>query len=216
MSVDKFGRHSGRKRQQSQKGPRGVGFNLTTSGDYDITGKRLQNVHSPVEDGDAVNLNFVKDKCLIQSTKNVYDASGCSIFNLKDPTNGSDAATKLYVDSKTPNKTKGFWGFSNKRLVNVAHPLDPNDAATLGFVKKNGMFLENTDGGFNAKNNVISNVAKPQHMDDVVSKRFLKEALADLSYALYSYLHRTDRVSIIHRDLWKAKVFESSWDELFM
>ena len=42
MSVDIFGRHL--KSNKTFRGPPGVGFKLTESGDYDIENKRLVNV----------------------------------------------------------------------------------------------------------------------------------------------------------------------------
>ena len=45
----------------SQRGLSGVGFKLTSDGNYDIDGKRLTNVAESIDDNDAVNLKVLKE-----------------------------------------------------------------------------------------------------------------------------------------------------------
>lgn len=73
MSVDVFGRQWVREKE-IQKGPRGIGFELTTSGDFDINNKRLCNVSNPVEDSDCVNLQFIKKEITLFQ-KSINDLS---------------------------------------------------------------------------------------------------------------------------------------------
>ena len=56
MSVDIFGRSSTTNRKIILRGPPGIGFSLTDSGNFDIQHKRLCNVSEPVDSKDAVNL----------------------------------------------------------------------------------------------------------------------------------------------------------------
>lgn len=58
MSIDKFGRYRTNLKKMSG-GPPGVGFHLTSNGDYDIRLKRLCNVQVPKDALDAVNKEFV-------------------------------------------------------------------------------------------------------------------------------------------------------------
>ena len=58
MSIDVFGRHLGPGKVA--KGPPGIGFNLTKTGDFDLEQKKLCNVADAVDDKDAVNLNILK------------------------------------------------------------------------------------------------------------------------------------------------------------
>ena len=44
------------------RGPPGIGFNLTKTGDFDLENKKLCNVADAVDDKDAVNLNTLKQK----------------------------------------------------------------------------------------------------------------------------------------------------------
>ena len=57
MSVDAFGRTL--KDSKVVRGPPGVGYKLTSEGDYDLDYKKLCNVADPSESGDAINLKFL-------------------------------------------------------------------------------------------------------------------------------------------------------------
>lgn len=58
MSVDVFGRQLSKraKNSQSQRGPPGIGFRLTSNGQYDIANKRLCNIGNAVEESDAISM----------------------------------------------------------------------------------------------------------------------------------------------------------------
>ena len=58
MSIDVFGRHLGSSKVA--KGPPGIGFNLTKTGNFDLEQKKLCNVADAVDDSDAVNLNILR------------------------------------------------------------------------------------------------------------------------------------------------------------
>lgn len=63
MSVDKFGRHSNLKQHAAQRGPRGIGFNLTDDGDFDIGGKRLTNIETvPIYNHEACSKMYVEHR----------------------------------------------------------------------------------------------------------------------------------------------------------
>lgn len=59
MSVDVFGRNLKRE-ESSSRGPPGIGYKLTTSGQYDIENKRLCNVADPKDSHDAINLGTLQ------------------------------------------------------------------------------------------------------------------------------------------------------------
>ena len=56
MSIDIFGRSSVSRKSVVLKGPPGIGFSLTNSGNFDIKSKRLCNIGEAVDLKDAVNL----------------------------------------------------------------------------------------------------------------------------------------------------------------
>ena len=58
MSVDVFGRQLGGT--GGSRGPPGIGYKLTSDGQYNIDNKRLCNVAEPTQSGDAVNLETLQ------------------------------------------------------------------------------------------------------------------------------------------------------------
>lgn len=75
MSVDVFGRHLNQGELKSKPGPPGIGFKLTVDNNFDINGKRLCNVSTPIESNDAVNakaLDLVKSE-INQRIQNNFD-----------------------------------------------------------------------------------------------------------------------------------------------
>lgn len=73
MSVDKFGRYEHHRASIGlRRGPRGEGFKLTESGDYDMDHRRLRNVSDvDLSDGDAVSFRLLNYKAqqLIEEMK---------------------------------------------------------------------------------------------------------------------------------------------------
>lgn len=176
----------------------------------------IKGVAYPQDDGDAVNLIYVKENCLgFDQNKNV-DIKGGTLKNIRDPTKGSECATKTYVDANTPSKSKSHWNFYGKRLVRVSDPKDPSDVVTLQYMTDNSMCrVSNAIRQFDGKGNIISNVAGPIQLDDVITKRYLKEVLANLGYAIYSNIHK-GRAALTPADQWKSQVLVStSFDDLF-
>lgn len=78
MSVDVFGRHLKKKDQGASRGPPGVGFNLTSTGDYDIRSKKLCNVADATNQSDAVNLKTLEAK--IDAITEKYNQSISSLL----------------------------------------------------------------------------------------------------------------------------------------
>ncbi len=54
MSVDVFGRTL-KSKASGARGPQGIGFKLTSTGDFDLEGKKICNLARSSEPGDAVN-----------------------------------------------------------------------------------------------------------------------------------------------------------------
>ena len=59
MSIDIFGHHS-KQAGNSSRGPPGIGFMVTSEGNFGIDGKRLCNVAKEEQPNDAVNLQLVQ------------------------------------------------------------------------------------------------------------------------------------------------------------
>ena len=58
-TVDKFGRQKNNGKGRVVRGPPGVGFMLTSDGQYDMQGKSLENVALPNKDNDAATQEYV-------------------------------------------------------------------------------------------------------------------------------------------------------------
>ena len=69
MSIDVFG-HSLEK-TTGNRGPPGIGFKISDDGQFNIDKKRLCNVGSPVQPGDAVNLDTLNHK--VETLKSLID-----------------------------------------------------------------------------------------------------------------------------------------------
>ena len=93
-----------------QRGPPGIGFKLTSDGNYDIDNKKLTNVATPTTNADAATKKYIDDHIgnVHQTGYFKKDGSvamtgdlnvgGHKITNLATPTTQTGATTKKYVD----------------------------------------------------------------------------------------------------------------------
>ena len=73
MSVDVFGRNL--ERVGGSRGPLGVGFKVTSDGQYDIDNKRLCNVAEPNQSGDdAINLGILQ-RIIKMEIRSLYEVT---------------------------------------------------------------------------------------------------------------------------------------------
>ena len=86
------------------QGAPGVGFNLTSDGDYDMINKKLRNVGAPTSITDAATKKYVDDnsgggKTSLLTVDSDIDMKGrYRIQNLQAPTDADEPATKQYAD----------------------------------------------------------------------------------------------------------------------
>ena len=95
---------------QGQRGPPGVGFKLTSDGNYDVDNKKLTNVATPTGNADAATKKYIDDHIgnVHQTGYFKKDGSvamtgdlnvgGHKITNVATPTTQTGATTKKYVD----------------------------------------------------------------------------------------------------------------------
>ena len=130
------------------QGAPGVGFNLTSDGNYDMVGKKLTNVGNPTDDKDAVSKNYVDTHggktSSLTIDSNIDMKSQFSITKLKTPTDNDDAANKKYVDdSKVDGSVflkldgsrpmTGNLNMNNKRILNIQNPTGGNEPIPLAY-----------------------------------------------------------------------------------
>ena len=137
--------HSNNTFAKGIQGAPGVGFNLTSDGDYDLINKKLRNVGAPSNNTDAATKKYVDDNSsgsLLSSKLTVdsnIDMNQKMIKNVYPPQDLNDSATKFYVDSKFlhvngSNSMKGNLNMDSKKIVNVNAPTNQNDASNKKYV----------------------------------------------------------------------------------
>src|SRR6266487_5264934 len=95
-----FGIKSRHKKIKSEKGPPGIGFELTQDGDYDMQHKRLTNIGDPVDYKDGVHMEYLENTfkkylyqygLLLDSKTNNFNAKDKKIVKVSDPQDLQDA-----------------------------------------------------------------------------------------------------------------------------
>lgn len=98
-------------------------------------------------------------------------------------------------------------------MERIGLPTENDDAINRQYLNDNA--LCKTGNVFDGKKLIVSNIAEPRNADDAVSKRYLKSALSELAYAVYSNVHK-GRDSLLSSAEWDNQVNRSvSWKELF-
>ena len=150
------------------QGSPGVGFSLTSDGNYDMTHKKLKNVGEGVESSDAVTKHqlqtAINSKINTSPSLNNYvkkdspevaadlDMKGFGIKNLKVTPGGDASATsRKYVDGKLGTKA------------------DRNDLN--GYLKRDGS--NQMQGNLQMNNNRITNLPYPQLSDEAATKDYV-------------------------------------------
>ena len=180
-----FNEHSDNSFAKGIQGAPGVGFNLTSDGDYDMVNKKLRNVGAPNSNNDAATKKYVDDNSsgsLLSSKLTVdsnIDMNQKMIKNLYPPQDINDSATKFYVDTKFlqvsgSNSMIGNLNMNSKKIVNVNAPTNQNDASNKKYVddtvaankvdvspyfKKDGS--QKMTGNIDMNNNRIYNLPAP-------------------------------------------------------
>ena len=181
MGVDKFGRYAGEE-GKAVRGPKGDGFDLTASGDFDVKNKRMCNVADPVDTGDSVNLNTLTktiEPCLRLNKKRSYDAMNAVISNVGIPTENGDAVTMGYVQAKFPKQLHDSYSVHQFRIQDLAYPITDADATNVKYVKDTCVLFDNTI--INGKNLRMTNLKDPIKPSDAVTLRHMVTNVPTLS-----------------------------------
>lgn len=125
MPIDKFGRSTiANITQKSVPGPKGVGFDLTVDGHFNVNQKRLTNIAPPIKDTDCVTLNYLKKNYASLSIvkKHIDDVP----FEITSDKDIKIKLKKMIVNGK-PVMIK-------RKIKNIANPIDNDDSANRKFV----------------------------------------------------------------------------------
>ena len=128
------------------QGAPGVGFNLTSSGDYDMINKKLRNVGAPSANTDAATKKYVDDNSSgtpstsrLTVDSNIDMKDRFRILNLKHPLDADEPATKQYSDSRFLDRNGsrtmiGNLSMNNNKIIKLGAPTANDDAATKKYV----------------------------------------------------------------------------------
>ena len=194
-----FNEHSSNHYQFAKglQGAPGVGFNLTSDGNYDMNGKKLTNVGNPTSNTDAATKKYVDDNSGGGKTSSLTIDSNIDmkdtfrILNLKSPSDADEPVTKNYAESNFFQRDgsqpmTGDVNMNNKKIKNLSSPTVNGDAANKKYVddsKADGSVFVKLDGtrvmtgNLNMNNNRIYNIPNPTG-----SKQPIPLAYGDLAY----------------------------------
>ena len=180
------------------QGAPGVGFSLTSDGDYDMVGKKLANVCAPKFNSDAATKKYVDDNNssfpTVLSTNLVADSNismkdTYRIQNLKSPIDADEPATKQYSDSHFldkdgPHAMIGDLNMGNHKIKNVIAPTSDSDASTKNYVDtKVSQYLRKDGsvpltGNLNMNNKKITSLATPTANTEASTKKYVDDTVA--------------------------------------
>ena len=215
-----FNEHSDNTFAKGIQGAPGVGFNLTSDGDYDMVNKKLKNVGAPSDNTDAASKKYIDDNSSVTPTpsqlavdSNIDMKDRYRILNLKHPVDSDEPATKQYSDSKFLDRDGsrtmiGNLDMNNNKIIKVGTPTVNDDAANEKYVddskvdvspyfKKDGTVA--MTGNINMDSNRIYNLPAPTG-----PKQSTPLAFTDLKYLHVAGTNKMtnnlnmDNKSIIH------------------
>ena len=178
------------------QGAPGVGFNLTSSGDYDMINKKLRNVGAPSNNTDAATKKYVDDnssrslstsRLTVDSNIDMKDTY--RITNLITPLDSKDPATKYYVDNTFLDRDgsypmKGNLNMDNNRIFNLPAPTGPKQPTPLAFTDLKYLHVSGTNSmanNLNMDNKKIINLRRPTSNTDATTKKYVDDAIPDTS-----------------------------------
>ena len=200
-----FNEHSSRQHQFAKgvQGAPGVGFNLTSDGNYDMVGKKLTNVGNPSSNTDAATKKYVDENSgggktsLLIVDSNIDMKSQYSITKLKTPSDDADAVNKKYVDDNKVDGSvflkldgarsmTGKLDMNNNPILNIPAPNKNNQPIPLAYGDLAYLHVDGSNmmtNDLNMDNKGITNLKTPKNKKDAATKKYVdqKSTPQDLS-----------------------------------
>ena len=189
------------------QGAPGVGFNLTSSGDYDMINKKLRNVGAPSANTDAATKKYVDDNSTgtpstsrLTVDSNIDMKDRFRITNLITPQDSKDPATKYYVDNTFLDRDgsypmKGNLNMDNNRIFNLPAPNGSNQPTSLAFTDLKYLHVNGTNkmtNNLNMDNKGIIHLKTPTDSTDGANKKYVDDSIPDTS----SFIKKDGSVSM--------------------
>ena len=178
------------------QGAPGVGFNLTSSGDYDMINKKLRNVGAPSNNTDAATKKYVDDNSSgspstsrLTVDSNIDMKDRFRITNLITPLDSKDPATKYYVDNTFLDRDgsypmKGNLNMDNNRIFNLPAPNGSNQPTPLAFTDLKYLHVNGTNkmtNNLNMDNKGIIYLKPPTNPTDGATKKYVDDSIPNTS-----------------------------------
>lgn len=166
----------------------------TMLGSINMSHNKITNVDDPSSDKDAVNMEYVVDRCVMKDAPTrTIDVDNYRITNVPLPVGDDDATNRRYVHDNYLQITQTQANMNGAALKNLATPLDDNDATTKRYVDdKFHSKLVNID--MNGKK--IVDLPTPTDDTDAANKKYVDDAdtiskkyVDDNFYKLDNYLN---------------------------
>ena len=177
------------------QGAPGVGFNLTSDGDYDMVNKKLRNVGAPSVNTDAATKKYVDDNSTgtpstsrLTVDSNIDMKDQYRILNLKHPLDADEPATKQYSDSRFLDRNGsrtmiGNLSMNNNKIIKLGTPTANDDAATKKYVDDNSTRTSSRltiDSNIDMRDRYrITNLVTPQDSKDPATKYYVDNTFLD-------------------------------------
>ena len=184
---------------RGNQGAPGVGFNLTSSGDYDMINKKLRNVGAPASNTDAATKKYVDDnssgspatsRLTVDSDIDMKDRY--RIQNLKSPLDADEPATKEYTDSTFLDRNGshamvGNLDMNNNKILNLPAPTGGKQPTPLAFTDLKYLHVAGTNkmtNNLNMDNKSIIHLKPPTNPTDAATKKYVDDSIPDTSSSI--------------------------------
>ena len=170
-----FNEHSNNTFAKGIQGAPGVGFSLTSDGDYDMVNKKLTNVGAPSANTDAATKKYVDD-----------NSSG-----------SFDDSSLLKKDGS--RKMTGNLDMDSNRIYNLPAPTGPKQPTPLAFTDLKYLHVIGTNSmsnNLNMNNKKINHLAPPTDLNDATNKKYVDDTLLLNNVAMSNYLKKDGSVAM--------------------
>ena len=179
------------------QGAPGVGFRLTSDGNYDIITRRLTNVGAPTGNTDAATKKYVDDNSSSSTSELTIDSNidmkdRYRILNLKSPLDADEPATKQYSDSTFLDREGGIMSgnidMNNNRIYNLPNPTGSRQPIPLvtgdfKYLQVNG--INKMLNHLNMDNKKIVFLATPTVDTDAATKKYVDDNSGNVDLTPY-------------------------------